>query len=553
MKNFEYEKYIEKDIYKIIDKEIEKLDKKINNKVQYKVHKMKEEEIKKGGRGRSRQHTQFEEEDAYDDHDDAYENYSKMTRLRREGLIFTMLYGTSFRFSSYRSSKLQKLNATRLNVSGASKYSERFGRIGIASTCTAIMVIWLTILDSLDDNISSFIAPSTIVFIVSYTIGYIFTLLLEVTVSTLLYCVMIDENKWNKKFKINQGRIKQNVAKLGGGLSAMLAEHLLIMQLKDREVNNKINKMNKFIEKIGKENNLSKIKISESKEKLRNAKKTALATERALLNSIDGPMKLTEYLINVILVENYFNFKYKDQKKLQERARRKYADDIFQNSKYERVKKSTMKKKVIEANKVKNFLTYFPVGEADKLEKAWKSKIERVVKKLKKKELQFKMTGAKQKGIERAFYKSFYSYHNISDGYRCLTDVLRCSFVFNDFNILYKCFSKLIINMKDEFEILRVKDRFNSESEPCGYRDLMINVFCKPKKENEKSIEGIICEIQLHHNIFYKAKKVSHKMYKRTRLFQNGNINEAYDYAKKYVRLVGRFKIYPVNEDTQMI
>ena len=78
--------------------------------------------------------------------------------------------------------------------------------------------------------------------------------------------------------------------------------------------------------------------------------------------------------------------------------------------------------------------------------------------------------------------------------------------MFEDFDNLYRCFAE-IVDMKTDFTILRVKDRFNSKFEACGYRDFMINVFCN----NTPQIEGIVCEIQLHHKIFYSAKKISHR------------------------------------------
>ena len=110
--------------------------------------------------------------------------------------------------------------------------------------------------------------------------------------------------------------------------------------------------------------------------------------------------------------------------------------------------------------------------------------------------------------------------------------------------------TQIIEDEEFEFEILRVKDRFKSISEPCGYRDFMINVLCVHKKD--KNIKGIICEVQLHHLLFYSAKKTSHKMYKKTRLFQKEDGNEAYEYAKKYVRpVIGRFKTYPIDDEEE--
>merc|ERR1712087_546018 len=113
-----------------------------------------------------------------------------------------------------------------------------------------------------------------------------------------------------------------------------------------------------------------------------------------------------------------------------------------------------------------------------------------------------------------------------------------------------------IVAMDTDFTILRVKDRFNSESEPCGYRDLCVNVMCKGRDKGKNSpgheLEGIVCEIQFHHRVFYAAKSVSHKMYKKTRLFENAasQRNEAYEYARRHIRpVLGRFKRYPIADE----
>ena len=70
---------------------------------------------------------------------------------------------------------------------------------------------------------------------------------------------------------------------------------------------------------------------------------------------------------------------------------------------------------------------------------------------------------------------------------------------------------KNIANDKCKGGIIRCKDRFNPENMAFGYRDLLINVNCPG---SEKKIP-IVCEIQLHHRIFYENKKISHSMYKK--------------------------------------
>eukprot|EP01084_Bolivina_argentea_P044996 82808_1 len=554
IQNFKYEDDLKQDIMNVIDKQI----KKLNFILQQKQIHDKEKKYSLSINNPS--------ENKYDDDVssallskqtyimDNSNSRQKYNRFTKEGVLFTAIYGTSLCYSSKRASKLLKYNETRLNVDGASNYNEAFGRIGIASFNTALLCIVLYIWDWIGKDISSFIMPALCVFAVSYAIGALFTLVLEATAKMLLLCVLLDEQKWQELFKINQGKIKENVSKLGNALSAILSEHLLIMQLKDKLVDTALNKQIKqyLSEKHGKR--LTQQKYEEMKlmqRRLLNAKKGALQTERELLISIDGPMKLTEYLINVILVENLFNSRYYKQKINQEKARQKYAEG---NGEFDIIIFEKMEKPKCASN-INSFLKFFPSStkEEKSIINAWKTKIKNLEIELKKKGIKFEAGGAKKKGIERAFYKSFYGYHDKKDGYRYLTDMLRCSFIFYDFDNLYRCFKEIAVNMHGngiEFEIKRVKDRFNSVSEQCGYRDLMINVLCLDTPE----IEGIICEIQLHHNIFYEAKKISHKMYKRTRLFKNDDgVNEAYKYAKKYIRpTIGRLKVYPFNEEKEL-
>jgi len=59
-----------------------------------------------------------------------------------------------------------------------------------------------------------------------------------------------------------------------------------------------------------------------------------------------------------------------------------------------------------------------------------------------------------------------------------------------------------------------------------------------------------VAEIQLHHKLFYKHKKISHKMYKRARLFERPEGNLAYNYADTFLRpKLGTQKVYEVTKD----
>merc|ERR1712173_324804 len=70
----------------------------------------------------------------------------------------------------------------------------------------------------------------------------------------------------------------------------------------------------------------------------------------------------------------------------------------------------------------------------------------------------------------------------------------------------------------------------------------MGNVMCPSSK--------IVAEIQLHFVGFYKYKKISHRMYKRARLFQREEGNLAYDYADAQVRpKLGTQQVYEVKPE----
>ena len=140
--------------------------------------------------------------------------------------------------------------------------------------------------------------------------------------------------------------------------------------------------------------------------------------------------------------------------------------------------------------------------------------------------------------MERAFYKTYYIYGS-ENGYKEIKDVLRASLIFTSFTDLYKTFT-IIENM---VTILRVKDRFHPKDIPFGYRDCLINFYCPTTK--------IVVELQLHAKQFYDLKKISHKMYKRARLFnlKKNDENLAYEYATKYIRpLIGDKAFYEMNK-----
>merc|ERR1719382_484227 len=58
----------------------------------------------------------------------------------------------------------------------------------------------------------------------------------------------------------------------------------------------------------------------------------------------------------------------------------------------------------------------------------------------------------------------------------------------------------------------------------------------------------MVCELQLHHKLFYRHKKISHSMYKIARIFEVGDENLAYNYADQNIRSVVGDKVYKVEE-----
>eukprot|EP01083_Nonionella_stella_P129629 393328_1 len=245
---------------------------------------------------------------------------------------------------------------------------------------------------------------------------------------------------------------------------------------------------------------------------------------------MDDIDEMTTFLKNIILIENLFNSVYHPYKRQQEEARAKYAPNLLNYEDKPKVQ-----------SEAASFVELIFGGQTHISSfRTWLAKVEKQC------EIQnitiLKSSGAKVKQIERAFYKAHYVYDE-HDGFKEMTDILRCSFVFDNFADLYQCFS--VIEMLAEQTlggILRVKDRYHPTSIPFGYRDLLINVFCPSSK--------IVAEIQLHFIEFYQYKTISHRMYKRARLFERDAGNLAYEYSSKFLRpKIGTFKVYEVSKE----
>eukprot|EP01084_Bolivina_argentea_P057762 105517_1 len=308
---------------------------------------------------------------------------------------------------------------------------------------------------------------------------------------------------------------RTSIGKSGlGQLMAMLESRQRDMRDKDETV-----------EKI-----ISSVQTASS---LHNAKKKSLETETALLNSILNDIDaMNTFLKSIILIENLFNQVYQPHKKEQEQARAQYAPDI---SKYENKPKAQ--------NKTQSFVELIFGGQTHVSSlQQW---LDKVVKVCDAQGIKIKSnTGSKVKQIERSFYKAFYVYDCNNDGFKDITDMLRCSLVFETFGDLYKCFTVIeTLSEQTLGGILRVKDRFHPQQMPFGYRDLMINILCPNSTE-------IVCELQLQFAPFYEYKKVSHKMYKLARLFEVEDQNLAYNYAVQYLRpKLGSFEVYKLTKE----
>eukprot|EP01083_Nonionella_stella_P136098 413951_1 len=132
---------------------------------------------------------------------------------------------------------------------------------------------------------------------------------------------------------------------------------------------------------------------------LTTAKSTALATEKDILNKIMNIATMNQFLNDIILVENLFNSEYTaDQRDKQRNARQQYASTIpnYESKPKPRSKADSFVDLVFYA---KSTLGSF---------KKW---LQKLTKECAQQKIRIvSNSGAKEKNIERAFYKSFYVY-----------------------------------------------------------------------------------------------------------------------------------------------
>ena len=150
------------------------------------------------------------------------------------------------------------------------------------------------------------------------------------------------------------------------------------------------------------------------KDILKMAKESSIETVEKLMEKILS--NENEFLRDIILIENLFNKSYSKQERQKQKAfRNKYAENIS----------------YLEA-KPKPICDYDGFNDLMMYAKCYKSKfkglIEAIVDECESKKIKIKdNSGAKEKEIERAFYKAFYiySFEDRENGHKQLTDLLR--------------------------------------------------------------------------------------------------------------------------------
>jgi len=148
------------------------------------------------------------------------------------------------------------------------------------------------------------------------------------------------------------------------------------------------------------------------------------------------------------------------------------------------------------------------------------------------------------KNCSRTFFKVFYDFDgNVSH----LTDLLRASFVFDNFDDLYSAlividaFCKKQVPKKERnlqgdgdahsmtsppqpegVGILKYKNSFLLDAKlNNGWRQIVVNVpLCGGHIDGVSPSVPIVCEIQLHFCLFWQFKDATHRMYEISRLFK---------------------------------
>merc|ERR1719373_901169 len=90
-------------------------------------------------------------------------------------------------------------------VEGVSKYTELFGRVAIASLSTGFGVLVMKYNDYYSNNLSSFLFPAIVIFVMSYVVAALFMMVFEVAVETIFLCFLVDEEVHGEAKFANHG------------------------------------------------------------------------------------------------------------------------------------------------------------------------------------------------------------------------------------------------------------------------------------------------------------------------------------------------------------
>ena len=116
----------------------------------------------------------------------------------QEGFIFTTIYGTAFCYSSLCAVKLIWSNAIRAAMlEGISHWLEVIGRVTIAALTTGLCVLILNEHKYYQNQLSSVLAPSLVIFVLALLIASLFMLVYEVAVDAIFLSYLIDESAHN--------------------------------------------------------------------------------------------------------------------------------------------------------------------------------------------------------------------------------------------------------------------------------------------------------------------------------------------------------------------
>merc|ERR1712013_522160 len=90
-------------------------------------------------------------------------------------------------------------------IEGVSKYTEVFGRIAISSLNTGLAVLVMRYNAYFADNLSSFLMPAVVIFVLSWTVSALFMMVFEVAVETIFLCFLVDEEVHGEAKFANHG------------------------------------------------------------------------------------------------------------------------------------------------------------------------------------------------------------------------------------------------------------------------------------------------------------------------------------------------------------